>query len=339
MKRVFLVMVVSAMLATLGFAQTPDASANTAPADVKGCLGGSEGNYTVVEDGTGQLFKITSSSVDLKAHLGHDVKLTGQKASGAANSLTASEVSMISEHCAAAAAAAVPAAVEPSPQTSIPPDPPAAAPAPASPPAPDAATAPATPPAATASAPVVDPAAPAATVTPTPAVAPAPAAAPAPAPAPITTPAVETAAPAATVSPSAPAVTSHVVEEAAPPRDRQRTRTNSPPSRLQPIKLLILHPLRPSARPRTPPHLRLRMPQHRCGCGSVHANRQPSGCSRSCTCPGHSQDRLSGALDLICRAGHRLRHDGPADRKVEKTENAGTGRRSKSVFYQRSWHA
>ena len=174
MKRVFLVMMVSAMLVTLGFAQTPDASSNTDPADVKGCLGGSEGNYTVVEDGSGQLFKITSSSIDLKAHLGHDVKLTGHKVAGAANSLTASEVSMISEHCAAAAAAAPAAVVDPSPQTSIPPDTGAAAPATASAPAPNAAAPPppAAPAAATASAPVVEPAAPAATVTPEPAAAP-----------------------------------------------------------------------------------------------------------------------------------------------------------------------
>jgi hypothetical protein len=68
MKRVFLVMVISAMLVILGFAQTPDACSNTDLANVKGCLGGSEGNYTVVEDGSGQLFKITSSSIDLKSH-------------------------------------------------------------------------------------------------------------------------------------------------------------------------------------------------------------------------------------------------------------------------------
>ena len=111
MKRVFLLMVVSALLVTLGFAQTPDAGSNTDPANVKGCLGGSDGNYTVVEDGTRQIFKITTSSVDLKPHLGHDVKLTGHKASGAAssgaadNSFAVTELSMISEHCAAAAAA------------------------------------------------------------------------------------------------------------------------------------------------------------------------------------------------------------------------------------------
>jgi hypothetical protein len=223
MKRVFLVMVVSAMLVTLGLAQTPDAGGNMDPANVKGCLGGSEGNYTVVEDGTGQLFKITSSSADLKTHLGHDVKLTGHKATGAAsNSFAATEVSMISEHCAAAAAP-IAAAVTPSPENVIAPDPAAAAPATASAPAADGATpaAPVNPPSATASAPVVDPAAPAATVSPsaattsTPAVAAAaPAATVNPAPAPTSPPAVEAAAPPTTVSPSAATVTSPAVEAA-----------------------------------------------------------------------------------------------------------------------------
>ena len=111
MKRVFLLMFVSALLVTLGFAQTPSAGSNTDQANVKGCLGGSDGNYTVAEDGTRQIFKITTSSVDLKPHLGHDVKLTGHKASGAVssgaadNSFAVTELNMISEHCAAAAAA------------------------------------------------------------------------------------------------------------------------------------------------------------------------------------------------------------------------------------------
>ena len=111
MKRVFLLMVVSGLLVTLGLAQTPDADSNTDQATVKGCLGGSDGNYTVAEDGTHQILKITSSSVDFKPHLGHDVNLTGHKASGAAssgaadNSFAVTELNMISDHCAAAAAA------------------------------------------------------------------------------------------------------------------------------------------------------------------------------------------------------------------------------------------
>jgi len=62
MKKVFLLMVVSGLLVTLGFAQTP-ADNSAAQANIKGCLGGSDGNYTVAEDGTHQIFNITTSSV------------------------------------------------------------------------------------------------------------------------------------------------------------------------------------------------------------------------------------------------------------------------------------
>src|SRR5580693_1783159 len=134
MKRVFLLMVVSGLLVTLGLAQTPDAGSNTDQANVKGCLGGSDGNYTVAEDGTRQILKITSSSVDLKPHLGHDVNLIGHKASGAAssgaadNSFAVTELNMISDHCAAAAVAPV-ATASPSSETVIPPAAAATAPA------------------------------------------------------------------------------------------------------------------------------------------------------------------------------------------------------------------
>jgi hypothetical protein len=112
MKRAFLLMVVPALLVALGFAQTPAASVNTDQTNIKGCLGGSDANYTVVEDNTGHIFKITTSSVDLKPHVGHDVTLIGHKASGmgsaaADNSFAVTELNMISEHCAAAAAAPV----------------------------------------------------------------------------------------------------------------------------------------------------------------------------------------------------------------------------------------
>jgi len=111
MKRVFLLIVVPALLVALGFAQTPAASSNVDQINIKGCLGGSDGNYTVAEDNTGQIFKLTTSSVDLKPHLGHDVQLIGHKASGAVssgaaeNNLAVTELNMISEHCTAAAAA------------------------------------------------------------------------------------------------------------------------------------------------------------------------------------------------------------------------------------------
>jgi hypothetical protein len=200
MKPVFLLIAVSALLVTLGFAQTPEAGSNTDPANVKGCLGGSDGNYTVVEDGSRQIFKITTSSVDLKPHLGHDVKLTGHKASGAASSGAAdtsfavTELSMISEHCAAAAAASV-GAVVPYSQTVIEPT---TTPAPAP------------------SAPAVDAAAPAATVSPS--------------AVPPSTPAVEAAAPTATVSPSSATVstpTEKAAHSARPSTHARRSATQS----------------------------------------------------------------------------------------------------------------
>ena len=69
MKRACLLIVVPALLVALGFAQTPTASSTTDQTSIKGCLNGSDGNYTVLENNTGRNFKITTSSVDLKQHL------------------------------------------------------------------------------------------------------------------------------------------------------------------------------------------------------------------------------------------------------------------------------
>lgn len=133
MKRALLLIAVPALLVALGFAQTPATSSKTDPTIVKGCLGGSDGNYTVAEDNTGRIFKLTTSSVDLKAHLGHDVSVIGHRAGGmssadADSGFTVTALNMISEHCAGAAA--VPAAtVSTLSETTIPPAGAAAAPA------------------------------------------------------------------------------------------------------------------------------------------------------------------------------------------------------------------
>ena len=178
MKRAFLLIVVPALLVALGFAQTPAASINTDQTTIKGCLGGSDGNYTVVQDNTGHTFKITASGVDLKPHLGHDVSLIGHRASGtssaaADNSFAVAELTMISEHCAAAAAAPVATTTSTLPETVVTPAAPATEPAatvtatpetvvtPAAPATEPAATV--TTPAETVVAPPVVPAAPAAT--------------------------------------------------------------------------------------------------------------------------------------------------------------------------------
>jgi hypothetical protein len=77
----------------------------------KGCLGGSDGKYTVAEDGTTQTFRIISSAVDRKPHLGHAMEVMGPTANMASSSasadntgiITGVKVNMISDHCATAA--------------------------------------------------------------------------------------------------------------------------------------------------------------------------------------------------------------------------------------------
>src|SRR5579863_9310057 len=120
MKNVFLLIAAPVLLVTLGFGQTPTPSSTSEQASIKGCLGGSENNYTVAQDGTTQTFRITSSTVDLKPHLGHDVEIIGQTtnvapSSGPAdNTVSATGVNMIADHCATAAAS-TPAVVDPAP--------------------------------------------------------------------------------------------------------------------------------------------------------------------------------------------------------------------------------
>ena len=128
MKSVFLLIVVPALLVAMGFAQAPAAGGNPDQINIKGCLGGSDGNYTVLENNTGKTFKITTSSNDLKAYVGQDVNLTGHKGT-AENTLAVTELNMISEHCTAAAAAPAATASTPAETSSTPPAAAAAAPA------------------------------------------------------------------------------------------------------------------------------------------------------------------------------------------------------------------
>jgi hypothetical protein len=233
MKRVFLLIVVPALLVALGFAQTPAASGNANQMNIKGCLGGSDGHYTVAEDNTGQIFNITTSSADLKAHVGQDVKLIGQKADAAQNSVAVTELNMISEHCTAAAAAPAAAVSTPSENLSTPP----ASAAPAA--APDASVS-------TAPASAAPAAAPDATVSTAPASA-APTAAP---DATVSTPpasAAPAAAPAATVS-TAPA---SAAPTAAPDATVSTASASAAPA-AAPAAAVAVHPSRRSARLRKP---------------------------------------------------------------------------------------
>src|ERR1700685_3996294 len=62
MKNLFLLIAVPALLVATGFGQTPASSSNTDQSSVKGCLAGSDGNYTLAEDGTTRTFNISSTT-------------------------------------------------------------------------------------------------------------------------------------------------------------------------------------------------------------------------------------------------------------------------------------
>lgn len=126
MKNILLLTLVPVLIVTWGFGQaapskTTTTATTTEQASIKGCLAGSAGNYTIKQDGTPQSFKITTSAVNLKPHLGHDVELTGKRVSAPGfgvtdSTLAVTALTMISDHCATAAASA-PAAADPSTAT------------------------------------------------------------------------------------------------------------------------------------------------------------------------------------------------------------------------------
>jgi hypothetical protein len=44
---------------------------------VQGCLGGSDGNYTLTQDSTGTVYKLNADDSKLKDHVGHEVAISG----------------------------------------------------------------------------------------------------------------------------------------------------------------------------------------------------------------------------------------------------------------------
>src|SRR2546430_5621300 len=58
---------------------------------VQGCLSStSDNNFTLTQDQTGMVFTLSGSADQLKAHVGHEVAITGQQASGSSASGAAS---------------------------------------------------------------------------------------------------------------------------------------------------------------------------------------------------------------------------------------------------------
>lgn len=88
------VMCVSLALAqdatTNGQSATPTDSSNSANS-VQGCLNGSDGNYTLTQDGTNTTYKLMGLENQLKKHVGHEVAITGEMSGAAASAGSASD--------------------------------------------------------------------------------------------------------------------------------------------------------------------------------------------------------------------------------------------------------
>jgi len=130
MKKIMFVLSLGVLCASLAFAQdTPQsdqsgsASASTSSSgssSIQGCLNGSDGSYTLTQDGGGMTYKLMGSENQLKKHVGHEVAITGQVTpGGSGNAASASDsgqsgsgagssegsmiqvtsVKMVSKHC------------------------------------------------------------------------------------------------------------------------------------------------------------------------------------------------------------------------------------------------
>lgn len=95
MKKILFCLSLGVMCASLALAQDTATAPTAAPVDshaagsVQGCLNGSDGNYTLTQDGTNTTFNVSGSESLLKKHVGHEVALTGQVTSGASASAAA----------------------------------------------------------------------------------------------------------------------------------------------------------------------------------------------------------------------------------------------------------
>src|SRR5437868_2854159 len=82
------------LAAGIAVAQTSPTSGSS----VQGCLNGSSGNYTFV-DNSGKNWKLSGNTQDLSAHVGHTLQVTGSPDSTDINTLKVDSVKMISDSC------------------------------------------------------------------------------------------------------------------------------------------------------------------------------------------------------------------------------------------------
>lgn len=79
--------------------QTGDSTARVGT--VRGCLGGSGGNYTLTQDTSGTMFRVVGNEDQLKSHIGQEVLVTGQLSDGGSAASSGDQASTTSANSAA----------------------------------------------------------------------------------------------------------------------------------------------------------------------------------------------------------------------------------------------
>ncbi len=68
---------------------------------VRGCLGGSDGNYTLTQGTSGTMFRLVGNDDQLKSHIGQEVLVTGQLSEGGSAASSGNQASNLSANSAA----------------------------------------------------------------------------------------------------------------------------------------------------------------------------------------------------------------------------------------------
>jgi hypothetical protein len=121
MKKLFLFTVLGLLCASFGWAQQQadqSSASSVQVGTVRGCLSGSDGNYTLAQDSSGKMFRLVGNDDQLKGRIGQEVLVTGQLTAGASaadqsdgsakssagssasgNMVQVSDVKMVSQTC------------------------------------------------------------------------------------------------------------------------------------------------------------------------------------------------------------------------------------------------
>jgi hypothetical protein len=85
MKKLFLFTVLGLLCASFGWAQQQadqSGASSVQVGTIRGCLSGSNGNYTLAQDSSGTMFRLVGNDDQLKGHIGQEVLVTGQLPAG-----------------------------------------------------------------------------------------------------------------------------------------------------------------------------------------------------------------------------------------------------------------